>query len=229
MIIEKLYQQIENGEITLEEINSMDVSGLFFEEKHLDSRISYYDTYQQALKISMNALYGALANVHFLLFNRDVAASITGNGRIFIQGLANYINGKLQKVLGSNVDFVVYGDTDSVVGDTYIYSDVFGKIRIKDYFNHSEGFVEERSPIDLTKYLDFFDKTYSVSKDGVLRKNRVKYVMKHRVKKRFFKITIDGKSVTVTEDHSVLVKRDDKIIELKPTEIKNSDFLIKLI
>jgi len=67
-----------------------------------------------SLKISINSLYGALANEYFPLFNRDIAASITGNGRIFIQGVANYVNEKLRSFLKTDHDFLVYGDTDSV-------------------------------------------------------------------------------------------------------------------
>ncbi len=114
MTIEEIYDGIEDGSMTIDKINDLDVSGLTADMKYIDTRIAYFDVYQMALKISMNSLYGALANIHFLLFNRDVAASITGNGRIFIQGLANYVNGKLRSVLNTNIDFVVYGDTDSV-------------------------------------------------------------------------------------------------------------------
>lgn len=112
---EQVCTEIDNGTMTIDEINNTvwdfrdDVD---FE--YLDSKIAYFDVYQMALKIAMNSLYGALANVHFPLFNRDIAASITGNGRIFIQGLANYVNDKLQRTLGSKTNFVIYGDTDSV-------------------------------------------------------------------------------------------------------------------
>jgi DNA polymerase elongation subunit (family B) len=115
MTLEQIYEKIEDGSMTVDEINNMDLTHLKGSDtSHIESRSAYWDTYQLALKISMNSLYGALANTYFLLFNRDVAASITGNGRIFIQGLANYINDKLRRVLNTNINFVVYGDTDSV-------------------------------------------------------------------------------------------------------------------
>lgn len=115
MELNEIYAKIEAGEITLDEINSMDLSHIKeYDSNHIESRVAYWDTYQMALKIGMNSLYGALANEYFPLFNRDIAASITGNGRIFIQGLAIYINKKLQTALQTKYDFVLYGDTDSV-------------------------------------------------------------------------------------------------------------------
>jgi hypothetical protein len=115
MTINEIYDKIEDGSMTVDEINAMDVSHLEgVDTSYMESRSAYWDVYQMALKISMNSLYGALANEYFLLFNRDVAASITGNGRIFIQGLATFINKKLQKALKTKTNFVIYGDTDSV-------------------------------------------------------------------------------------------------------------------
>jgi len=128
--LEQVCAEIDSGTMTLDEINNGDWSHL--ENPNfdlLDSKISYWDTYQMALKIAMNSLYGALANVHFPLFNRDIAASITGNGRIFIQGLATYVNEKLQKTLKSNSNFVIYGDTDSVY---FTLKELIDKIKTKD-------------------------------------------------------------------------------------------------
>jgi len=146
MTLEEIYEKIEDGSMTIDEINNMDLSHLSGSDtSHIESRSAYYNTYQMALKISINSLYGALANVHFLLFNRDVAASITGNGRIFIQGLANFINDKLKKVLKvENFDFVVYGDTDSV----YF---TLGKL--------VEKFNEQDKKVILDKLINF-DKRY---------------------------------------------------------------------
>jgi len=229
MDIEEIYRQIEDGSMTVDKINDMDLSHLKgIDASHIDDRSAYYNTFQMALKISINSLYGALANAYFLLFNRDVAASITGNGRIFIQGLANYVNDKLKKMLGTNTNFVVYGDNDSVVGDTIIETEKFGKIKIENYYDYIDGSIEEKDPINFIKHIFDEDRTLSVTENGELRPNRINYVMKHQVKKRMFKITVNDSEVIVTEDHSVMVKREGKIIEVKPDEIKKDDFLITL-
>ena len=35
-------------------------------------------------------------------------------------------------------------------------------------------------------------------------------------------------SLKITEDHSIMIYRDGQVIECKPNEIKNSDYLITL-
>ncbi len=52
--------------------------------------------------------------------------------------------------------------------------------------------------------------------------------MKHKVKKRFFKIKTNNNAVVVTEDHSIIVLRDGKMISIKPNEVKNNDRLFKI-
>lgn len=70
-------------------------------------------TGQLSKKYLINALYGANANKFFPLYNPEIAASITANGRYFIKKVANYVEAALQKVLPSNKPYCVYGDTDS--------------------------------------------------------------------------------------------------------------------
>jgi len=153
MTLDEIYEKIEDGSMTVDDINKMDLTHFKGENTtHIESRSAYHDTYQMALKISMNSLYGALANTYFLLFNRDVAASITGNGRIFIQGLATYINGKLQKVLQTKANFVIYGDTDSV----YFSLDELVK-KFKEEDNHK--ILDKLINFD-HKYLDVWTQEY---------------------------------------------------------------------
>lgn len=69
-------------------------------------------TKQLALKILINALYGANGNRYFIFFNREIAAAITGSGRFFIKKLASYINDEISKVAGPG-EYITQGDTDS--------------------------------------------------------------------------------------------------------------------
>lgn len=73
-----------------------------------------YNVRQLVEKTLINGLYGALANQYFPLFNEDIAAAITANGRFFIQKLANYIEEHLQSMHKADKPYIVYGDTDSV-------------------------------------------------------------------------------------------------------------------
>ncbi len=75
---------------------------------------SLYEVKQLVNKRLMNALYGALGNSAFPLFNEHMAAAITGNGRFFIRTLARNIENRLQGLIPQNKKYIVYGDTDSV-------------------------------------------------------------------------------------------------------------------
>ena len=130
-------------------------------------------------------------------------------------------------------DYIIAIDTDSVVGDTTI--NVNGRdITIAEFYeNTPDRFIKnDLFNEDFVKYVD--DKTsLSLSKDGVIENKPIKYVMKHKVKKRMYTITNSlGKSVTVTEDHSVIVKckKTGNILSIKPKNL-NSDihFIINTI
>ncbi len=71
------------------------------------------DTKQMTLKIMMNALYGALAQQYFSLFNESFAAAITMNGRFYINLMSQRIEEKLQSMHKRDKPYGIYNDTDS--------------------------------------------------------------------------------------------------------------------
>jgi intein/homing endonuclease len=52
--------------------------------------------------------------------------------------------------------------------------------------------------------------------------------MKHKVKKKFYKITVNGNEIVLTEDHSLIVERDGKIISVKPQDVIEDDIFINI-
>lgn len=114
--------------------------------KEADNKESLYNTKQLVEKLLINSLYGALANKYFPLFNEDIAAAITGNGRYFIQKLAQYIENTLQDLNPSEKPYIIYGDTDSV----YFQIEPF-----------VERYIEKNPGLDIDDYVtwaDNFDK-----------------------------------------------------------------------
>lgn len=101
-------------EYTEDELRALSSSELETLLKEAESKESLFNTRQLVEKTIINSLYGSLANRYFPLFNEDMAAAITGNGRYFIQKLANYIEDTLQGMLEQEKPYIVYGDTDSV-------------------------------------------------------------------------------------------------------------------
>lgn len=103
--------------------------------KKLEYRIASLNNQQMAIKILMNSLYGALGNKWFRYFDQRVAESITSAGQLVIKWAERAVNNEMQKILGTNEDYVVAIDTDSV----YI---------------RMGGLVDKFSPKNPVKFLD---------------------------------------------------------------------------
>lgn len=201
-------------------------------KKHdLQFELDRLDMTQYSLKIQINSAYGALGASFFPASDTDVAASITATGQAIIKKSYD-IADQFAKEKGVDVKSgtngqwftVVGGDTDSVVGSTVI--NVNGKdISIEDYYN--------QVPENYIKYDDFNDDYVKVVEsdkalayDNGVIKNTIKYIMKHKVNKRMFKIKYQDKEVIITEDHSIIVNRNGKNIDISPKNIQKGDRLI---
>ena len=81
----------------------------------LGDQIAAKNTLQMALKILMNAQYGALANKYFRYFELRNAEAITSSGQLAILWVAKHLNIFLNDVLKTkDEDYVIAIDTDSV-------------------------------------------------------------------------------------------------------------------
>lgn len=103
---------------------------------------------QQARKVLINSLYGALGNEHFRYFDLRNAEAITMSGQLAIQWIMRKINEFMNKTCGTtDVDYVVYGDTDSV----YVRFDTFVELMAK-----KKGCAVE--DIETIRWVNFLDK-----------------------------------------------------------------------
>lgn len=101
------------------------------EEKYkIDKAIATLDNQQQAIKILMNSLYGAMGNAYFRYFDIRIANAITASGRLSIRWAEKAVNAYMNKIIGTeNKDYVIAIDTDSV----YItVKDLIAKIGVED-------------------------------------------------------------------------------------------------
>lgn len=203
--------------LTDEELNKLLELCSYYEEQ--------YDIGQKVKKILINSLYGAITKQAFIVYNMFVAGAITSTGRYFIQMLGKYLEDFLQEKLPSNSRYWVYSDTDSAVFDTKICLKTNGYnkvISIGDFYNSLKCDEVQTLSGNLVKKVDNI-LTLSVSENLDLEYKRIKYVMKHTVSKRMFTIKVKNKSVTVTEDHSLIVLRDGKLIACKAKDIQKED------
>lgn len=77
--------------------------------------IAELETTQLAIKVGiLNSLYGAISTPYFRLYNLRIAEAITSCGRHILKNTANFINDYFNnKSNTTNLDFVLYQDTDS--------------------------------------------------------------------------------------------------------------------
>ena len=192
--------------------------------KYTQDKGNEYYILQIALKTLINSLYGALGNKAFILINEKIAQAITGNGRYFIKSFGRRIEKYLQSLKKWNKPYYIYSDTDSCVGDTLIPTSL-GKIKIEDLFEKSGEIIKNENG-SFIKRLNEKILAKSMNSDFEIQDKKIIYVMKHKVNKRMFKISVNDKSVIITEDHSVMINRNDKLLSVKPSEILETDKLI---
>ena len=103
--------------------------------KEIEREIATAQNKQMAIKILMNSLFGAIGNKWYRYFDLRVAEGITLTGQHVIKWCERTINAELNKLLGTDDDYVIAIDTDSV------------------YVNFAP-FVNKFNPTDPVKFLD---------------------------------------------------------------------------
>jgi DNA polymerase elongation subunit (family B) len=182
----------------------------------------FLDKRQLVRKILLNSAYGALLNAHSRFYDLRLGQSTTLNGRQIVKHMSAHLNESLTGEYDHTGAAIVYGD--SVTGDSVIRTED-GDITVSDLYDqcpdHTMIGEKEYGLLNQTTVLGF--NSEEMCPIGA----KMHYVMRHKTKKKLYKITTEnGKSVTVTEDHSVMVDRDGFLIEVKPNEIKENDLII---
>jgi len=135
---------LEYTEDELRALPKLDLQILLHEAEYKES---LFNTRQLVEKTLMNKIYGALANRWFPLFNEDIAAAITGNGRYFIRKLAIYIEEALQKMFTSEKQYIVAGDTDSLYYHIepfmLMYQEKHPNLSISEYVDWADAFEKK--------------------------------------------------------------------------------------
>lgn len=204
---------------------------------NLKKDVDYYNALQLALKLVLNGSYGAFATHYFILYNNYVAGTITAEGRELTKTMDmdneeywyNYwhedyeLHKKLGikdvKKIGKNEPVSIYGD--SVAGDTNINTNI-GSYKIEDLYD-----MENKKSIRADKEVipvDFFSLNWT-EKKGV-HYSKVKNIIRHKTSKKKWKLKANGKEIILTEDHSLIVFRDNKKVKVKPSEILINDKIL---
>lgn len=192
--------------------------------------IAFWDKKQLVKKINLNSLYGALLNPGCRFFDKRIGQSTTLTGRTIAKHMDAYINECITGVYAHDGDAIIYGD--SVIGDTLIDLGNGERIKIEDLFNRIQYKVNQDEgkeyAIPTLAEPDLTVLGFNSEEDAAVY-GAINYVMRHNTNKQLYKITMeDGTSVTVTEDHSVMIDRVGFLLEVKPTDILEDDFVITI-
>lgn len=196
----------------------------------MQTKAVQHNAVQMALKILLNSLYGALSNEYFRYFSTDLAEGITLTGQLAIKytglNISKFLNEEFET---KDINYNIYNDTDSVEGSSIISLADITDMTISDLYNSVTDTPIIRGTDNFIKQVsnDIFAK--GVDSSGNLVERRIKHIMKHKVKKEMFKLTVEGKEVICTCDHSLIVKREGKIISVKPREVNPTDVFLYLV
>jgi len=113
-IIDKLYAERKNIKTEMLRNQSLVEKG----DKDAEKNITRLNTQQMAIKIMMNALYGAMGNRWFRYYDVRLAEAVTLSGQLSIRWAERTANDYMNKILGTeDKDYVIAIDTDSLYLD----------------------------------------------------------------------------------------------------------------
>lgn len=202
------------------------INELKAEKQRLKDLANVQDLRQHAFKIFLNSSYGALGSAFYPCFDLDNAEAVTLSGQRVTREMVRYTNEILNNLAGTeNDEFVVAGDTDSVSGESLITINGI-KFSIEEIY---KLLVQEGNTVDKLEngtevVLSELNNYYT---DGIAGNCKIKNVSRHRVTKDKWEVKIPGKdSLYMTSDHSIIVYRDGELIECKPYEVLDTDYLV---
>lgn len=223
--------------------------------RKLKFEITFLTSFEQAMKLLGNSMYGGSSHEGCFWFNMELANDITGEARNLIhmmeKHIPEYLNSewlnmkdmhkllnikidpiKLSEILEDNKDLasIIYGDTDSVDASTTLrIKESNGNqrvITIEDFYNENLG---KNAGVTLKGHESVLtdSKVLNWSEDKGLYYGNIKRIIRHKVTKPKWKLkTKSGKEIIVTNDHSMIVFRDGKKLEIKPRDVRKTDKIL---
>jgi DNA polymerase elongation subunit (family B) len=184
-------------------------------DEYNEAKFNYVscDSKQKAVKVFMNTLYGEMGATMSCICAIQVAASVTTMGRHNLLLAQKFVEGELRMK-------TYYGD--SVVGDTPIMIkrmrngvETKDLIPIEELDNRYELYNGGKECIDYSN-----ENVYVMTESGY---SKIMKVIRHRTNKKLYRVTTHIGSVIVTEDHSLL---DSKKQKIKPQDCKEGTELL---
>lgn len=123
----------------------------------------------------------------------------------------------------------IYGDTDSVEKNSIIVTDK-KESSIEEFYNRNIINGSAGDTLVGHNSVKTNEKVLNWTKENGLYYAQVKRIIRHEVSKPKWKLkTKNGKEIIMTNDHSMIVFRDNIKIEVKPSEILKTDKILQII
>lgn len=170
---------------------------------------------RQALKIIMNSMYGAMASPMCRFFNMDLANAITAFSRFFIKKTAELVREDGYEVIYS----------DSITKDRFVTLLIENKLRIIKIeelfwmFRPNAFYRGNKDVIDLSD-----SNVLALTLNKLTLKpefSRVNEIIRHKSNKNIFKVSQKYGITECSEDHSLMILENNKLLETKPLELGN--------
>ena len=207
----KTLENIKVLKDTMEKYNLHVVDGKIVpkNKKEYSDYVTFWNQRQQARKILLNSLYGALLNESMKFYDKRIGQSVTLTGR----SVTKHMSSETNKIITGKYeigDSVVYSDTDSVIGSSMIpvKTGIEDCMSIEDLFDKcvvkwASGANKEKEYASDSRYQVL---GYNGSSSYYTNFN---YIYRHKTEKEMFEIENElGDKVIVTEDHSCMVERN---------------------
>lgn len=205
----------------------------------LNQEVDYYNALQLAFKLVLNGSYGAFATQYFILFNNQVAGTITAEGRELTKTMSSdneyywwhlwHLDTELhKKMFIKDVEEIPDGAVVSVYGDSITKDSIIntneGNMTIEELYNLSTyKSKSERTDKEVVR-CNLSSLNWSEGK-GIYY-SKIKNVIRHKVSKKKWKISVGGNELILTNDHSLIVFRNGVKMEVKPSDVKGTDKIL---
>jgi DNA polymerase elongation subunit (family B) len=170
----------------------------------IDKRVARFNNLQLAKKVSLNSAYGALGSQYFRFYDLRMALGVTTAGQLSIRWIEAKINAYMNKLLGTEKDYVIASDTDSIylrmgeLVDKFIKdkSDKQKVIALMDKICEEklQPYID-KSYEELADYVHAFDQKMQMKREGLSDKGV------WTAKKRYILNVYNNEGVQYAEPH----------------------------
>ena len=172
----------------------------------LTKLISRYDNLQLAKKLSLNSAYGALGSQYFRFYDLRMALGVTMAGQLSIRWIENKLNTYMNKILGTEKDYVIASDTDSIYLNLGPMVDSFVPAGTK-----TEKVISIMDSICEDRIQPFIDKSYQ---------ELAAYVHAYEQKMQMKREALSNKGIWTGKKHYILNVYNNEGVQYKEPKLK---------